>query len=319
METGPLQSLIRTRWLSWRPQFGSATNPWNVIFNADGSRAIASNSGSDTVSVIDTTTLTVIETIPCETGHSFQFSITDQTKLYVSNAGALHPPFDPGSLTIIDTATWTVIGTTTLELQPFDETFVDVGAPTPTPSPSPSVSPSPSASPSPSVSPSPAQVPAPAPLRLRQTRLSTSRLSGRANWYECGDRRLHRYRHRPQIGRHSCNRAVLGHRRRRWTARRSNLELHDSNQAIIATNEDWTDNTEADQQSLIDHNLDPTNGLESAIIMTLEPGLYTAVVSGNDSGTGVALVELYDLDDPGAAGELANLSTRGFVGTETMS
>ena len=49
----------------------------------------------------------------------------------------------------------------------------------------------------------------------------------------------------------------------------------------------------------------------------MDPGLYTAVVSGNDGGTGVALVELYDLDDPGAAGELANLSTRGFVGTET--
>ena len=49
----------------------------------------------------------------------------------------------------------------------------------------------------------------------------------------------------------------------------------------------------------------------------MDPGLYTAVVSGNNGGTGVALIELYDLDDPGAAGELANISTRGFVGTES--
>ena len=94
------------------------------------------------------------------------------------------------------------------------------------------------------------------------------------------------------------------------------LELHDANQAIIATNDNWMDNTDADQQLLIDAILDPTNDLESAIIKTLDPGLYTAVVSGSNGGTGVALIELYDLDDPGAAGELANISTRGFVGTE---
>ena len=86
------------------------------------------------------------------------------------------------------------------------------------------------------------------------------------------------------------------------------LELHDSTGAIIATN---------DNHGVIGHGLDPTNPLESAIITTLDPGLYTAVVSGKDGGTGVALIEMYDLDDPGAAGELANLSTRGFVGTET--
>ena len=52
--------------------------------------------------------------------------------------------------------------------------------------------------------------------------------------------------------------------------------------AIIATNDDWMDNTDADQQLLIDHGLDPTNDLESAIIKTLDPGLYTAVVSGKE-------------------------------------
>jgi hypothetical protein len=85
------------------------------------------------------------------------------------------------------------------------------------------------------------------------------------------------------------------------------LELHDSNGDIIATN---------DNHGVIGHGLDPTNPLESAIITTLPPSLYTAVVSGKDGGTGVALIEIYDLDDPAVAGELGNISTRGFVGTD---
>ena len=94
------------------------------------------------------------------------------------------------------------------------------------------------------------------------------------------------------------------------------LEVHDSNQVIIATNDDWMDNSDADQAMLVDHGLAPTNVLESAIIKTLNPGLYTAVVSGNHGGTGVALIELFDLDDPGVVGELGNISTRGFVGKD---
>jgi hypothetical protein len=94
------------------------------------------------------------------------------------------------------------------------------------------------------------------------------------------------------------------------------LVLNDDAGVAIATNDDWMDNSEADQAMLIDRGLAPKNDLESAIIKTLDPGLYTAVVSGNNGGTGVALIELYDLDEPGVAGELANISTRGFVGTE---
>jgi hypothetical protein len=96
------------------------------------------------------------------------------------------------------------------------------------------------------------------------------------------------------------------------------LELHDTTGAVIATNDDWKDNSPADQATLTGHvpPLNPTNDLESAIVETLDPGPYTAVVSGNNGGTGVALIELYDLDDPGVAGELGNISTRGFVGTE---
>jgi hypothetical protein len=53
--------------------------------------------------------------------------------------------------------------------------------------------------------------------------------------------------------------------------------------------------------------------LESAIVATLAPGSYTAVVSGKNGGTGVALVDVYQLD--AATSIFQNLSTRGFVGS----
>ena len=58
----------------------------------------------------------------------------------------------------------------------------------------------------------------------------------------------------------------------------------------------------------------PTHNLEAAIEARLAPGAYTAVVRGNNNGTGVGLIEIYDLN-PGAASKLANISTRAFVST----
>ena len=90
------------------------------------------------------------------------------------------------------------------------------------------------------------------------------------------------------------------------------LELHDSTQAVIATNDNWQDNP--DKQAIIDSGIPPTNDSESAILMTLDPGSYTAIVQGANGGTGVALVEVYDLDQA-ADSKLGNLSTRGLVQT----
>jgi hypothetical protein len=56
----------------------------------------------------------------------------------------------------------------------------------------------------------------------------------------------------------------------------------------------------------------PTDDLESAIVQSLAPGTYTAVMHGKDNTTGVGLVEAYDLDQP-IDSQLANISTRGFV------
>ena len=54
--------------------------------------------------------------------------------------------------------------------------------------------------------------------------------------------------------------------------------------------------------------------LESAILATLNPELYTGIVKGKNNTSGVALVEVYDLNQT-AASKLGNISTRAFVST----
>lgn len=88
------------------------------------------------------------------------------------------------------------------------------------------------------------------------------------------------------------------------------LELHSST-GLIASNNNWRSNQEAE---IVATGIPPGNDNESAIVTTLEPGSYTAIVRGSNNGTGVALVEVYDLDQ-GADSKLANISTRGFVQT----
>ena len=90
------------------------------------------------------------------------------------------------------------------------------------------------------------------------------------------------------------------------------LELHDHTGAVIASNDNWMD--APNKQEIIDSGLAPSNNLESAILMSLSPGNYTAIVLGVNNGTGIALVEGYDLD-PAAASKLGNISTRALVQT----
>lgn len=90
------------------------------------------------------------------------------------------------------------------------------------------------------------------------------------------------------------------------------LELHDSSAGVIAANDNWKDS--ADAQAIADTTIPPPNDLESAIIASLNPGSYTAVMRGAGDGTGVGLVEIYDLE-AGSDSKLANISTRGFVET----
>jgi hypothetical protein len=75
-------------------------------------------------------------------------------------------------------------------------------------------------------------------------------------------------------------------------------------------NDDWRSN----EQAVAATGIPPQSDLESAIVATLEPGAHTAVLRGKNSGTGVGLVEVYDLES-GAPVQLANISTRGQVQT----
>jgi hypothetical protein len=88
------------------------------------------------------------------------------------------------------------------------------------------------------------------------------------------------------------------------------LELHDSTGATIVTNDNWRTSAQASEISA--SGLAPNNPLESAILATLQPGNYTAIVRGVNNTTGIALVEGYELDS--TATRLVNVSTRGQVG-----
>ena len=90
------------------------------------------------------------------------------------------------------------------------------------------------------------------------------------------------------------------------------LELHGPGAFATITNNNWRDTQEAAIQAT---GIPPTNDLESAILVTLNPGPYTAIVRGNGGGTGIGLVEAYDLSE-NVDSKLANLSTRAFVGTQ---
>ncbi len=70
------------------------------------------------------------------------------------------------------------------------------------------------------------------------------------------------------------------------------LELRDSQGALVASDDDWKD---TQQSELEGTGLAPTDDRESAIQATLAPGAYTVILSGKDNGTGVGLVEAYNL------------------------
>src|SRR5437762_2491625 len=90
------------------------------------------------------------------------------------------------------------------------------------------------------------------------------------------------------------------------------LELHNASGALIAFNDNWGDTP--NKQQIIDAHLAPPNAAEPAILATLDPGNYTAIVRGVNNTTGVAVVEGYDIE-AGSSSQLANISTRGLVQT----
>jgi hypothetical protein len=89
------------------------------------------------------------------------------------------------------------------------------------------------------------------------------------------------------------------------------LDLRDGSGNPIATNDNWKD---LQEQIIRNTGLAPQSDAESAVVGTLAPGSYTAIMSGKNNTTGIGLVEVYELNTDGTA-RLLNISTRGFVGT----
>jgi hypothetical protein len=81
------------------------------------------------------------------------------------------------------------------------------------------------------------------------------------------------------------------------------LELHDSTGALIASNDNWLHTiiggiiTSDQVRDIRSSGYAPRDPRESAIIAALPPGNYTGIVRGENTITGVALVEVYDLDE----------------------
>jgi N-acetylneuraminic acid mutarotase len=91
------------------------------------------------------------------------------------------------------------------------------------------------------------------------------------------------------------------------------IELYNRNGGLLAQNDNWKINDQTGQSQEADiraTGIAPSNDLESALVPVLNPGAYTALVRGKNGGLGIGLIEVYDV----FFAQLANISTRGFVG-----
>jgi hypothetical protein len=97
------------------------------------------------------------------------------------------------------------------------------------------------------------------------------------------------------------------------------VELRGSDGLLIRSNDDWQDDP-AQAAELTHRGLGLSNPKESGLLATLPPAAYTAILAGKNQGTGVGVIEAYDINLPGSpnpptSAQLANISTRGFVRT----
>jgi hypothetical protein len=72
------------------------------------------------------------------------------------------------------------------------------------------------------------------------------------------------------------------------------LEVHDNNGGLVIANDNWQDNP-ASAGQISASGLAPSNSAESALATSLLPGMYTAIVAGKNNGTGIGVVEVYNL------------------------
>lgn len=186
------------------------------------------------------------------------------------------------------------------------------GAATPTPSPSPTASPTPSptASLSPSASPSPSPTPSPTPVS-HLANISTRLRVGTDDDVLIAGFILRGHGDKPVVVRGIGPSLSLAGRLSDPV-----LELFDSEGRSIAANDDWQADENGDEVQA--STLAPSDPREPALYRRLaaaDTTLYTAIVSGKAGATGVALVEVYDLDQNSPV-QIMNIATRGFVQRE---
>lgn len=88
------------------------------------------------------------------------------------------------------------------------------------------------------------------------------------------------------------------------------ISVFDNTGMLLAANDDWR--TSPKRQQIVDKRLAPSDPRESAILISLQPGAYTAVMNGAGGESGIGLVELYDVEQ-NAPANAVNISTRGRV------
>ncbi len=86
------------------------------------------------------------------------------------------------------------------------------------------------------------------------------------------------------------------------------LELYQGN-TLLQMNDNWKTDQQAEVEAT---HAQPSNDLESAIVRTLAPGSYTAILRGKGGATGIGVVQAYDLNQA-ANSKFGNIATRGFV------
>jgi fibronectin type III domain protein len=194
----------------------------------------------------------------------------------------------------------------------------NIGPPTPTPAPT--VTPTPSPNPSATVTPSPTTPPVQTPTPTPAT-TPTPSPAAQQNLVNVATRTFVQNGENVMIG----GFIIVGNKPKKIIIRAIGpslvragiagamvdplLKLHNSKGGLIASNDDWISR----RQEVLATGVAPTDTREAAIVATLPPGNYTAVVESKTGVPGVGLFELYDLDP--ASSHLANISTRGKVGT----
>jgi hypothetical protein len=177
----------------------------------------------------------------------------------------------------------------------------------PTPTPTPSSTPTPT--PSPTATPTPMSTPGPSPLS-HLANISTRANVGLGSNVMIGGFIVSGSAPKKVIlralGPSLASAGIAG------AMQNPSLELHDSSGATIASDDDWQTGGQRDQ--IIATGIPPQDHLESAIVATVSPGNYTAVLRGVNETSGIAVVEAYELDS--TATRLVNISTRGHVGLD---